>query len=148
MIGVMPDDPAQPQQNNAAAAPPVMVGTGASGKEVEAGPTPPAEVPALTEVGKEAPLTAEVSGAGVKVQPTTVKLPPQVSQLGVQAVGQASPGPAPAVTLPLTDDQIAQGLHTSISSSLRWLAEWCRRRLKQAHVALKKIHGKIMRVRA
>ena len=41
--------------------------------------------------------------------------------------------PAPqqvTVTLPLTDDQISAGLTAKLSSSLRWLTEWCLRLLK------------------
>ncbi|MBI3577343.1 hypothetical protein HY086_04875 [Candidatus Gottesmanbacteria bacterium] len=128
-------DSAQPQKSsNIASDQPTMVGTGgAGGKELEVASSEPVEVPALKEVGHEVPLKAEVSGAGVKIHPTTVAIPQKVSQMGVTAVGQASPLPTVTVTLPLTDDQIAQGLHASITSSWRWLAEWCVRKLKQLH---------------
>jgi len=104
-------------------------------------------MPALKEVGHEMLLLAEVSGAGVKIHPTTVQMSQNVTQMGVKAVGQATPPPAISVTLPLTDEQIAQGLHQSIMSSWRWMAEWCVRRLKQVHLGFKIIHGKIMRVK-
>lgn len=35
-----------------------------------------------------------------------------------------------AVTLPLADDQIKQGLHHKIGDAIRWLAEWCMRQIK------------------
>lgn len=97
--------------------------------------------------GQEIEISKEVVAAGVKAQPTTVHLSTNVQQFGVQPVGQSGPaGQATTVVLPLTDDQIAQGLHQGITSSFRWLAEWCIRRLKQVHVGLKYIHGKLFRV--
>ncbi len=106
-----------------------------------------AEAPLLQEIGQETTLPREVANSGVTIHPTTVILPPRIQNLGVQAVGPAAtpPAAAVAVTLPLTDDQIAQGLHQSLMSSWRWLAEWCERQLKQAHYMLKSIHGKIVR---
>lgn len=104
--------------------------------------------PAVKDVsGQEIALPKEVAAAGVKVHPTSVTLPQPVSQMGVTPTGQTSPPPTITVVLPLTDDQIVQGLTQSITSSLRWLAEWCVRRLKQIHLELKAIHGKIMRVK-
>ena len=102
------------------------------------------EGPALKETG-EAALPSEVAGAGVKVQATTVTIPPTVAQMGVQPVGQAQ-SPVTTTALPLTDDQIVKGLHEGVTSSWRWLALWCIRRLKQVHLFLKSIHGKIVRV--
>ncbi len=90
-------------------------------------------------------IPREVASAGVKAYPTTVPIPKPVQQMGV-APGPANiPTPAATVTLPITDDQIAQGLGKSITESFRWLAEWCIRRLKQAHMGLKYIQGKIVR---
>lgn len=103
----------------------------------------------LVDAGtQEIELPKEVASVGVTAQPTTVQLPPNVQNLGVQPVGQSGPaGQATTVVLPLTDDQIAQGLHQGITSSFRWLAEWCIRRLKQVHVGLKFIHGKLFRIK-
>lgn len=114
-------------------------------KELETGGVASVEV-GLRPAAPEVELPREVSAAGVKVQPTTVTLPAPVAKLGVKPGSDAAAPPAaPAVALPLTDDQIAVGLHQSIASSLRWLAEWCLRRLKQLHVGLKTVHGKLMR---
>ncbi len=106
------------------------------------------EAPLVTEVGQETPLSDEVAKAGVTIRPTTVTLPPSVQKLGVKVLGEGTPASASktATPLPLTDDQIATGLHQSIKSSWRWLAEWCVRQLKQAHVLLKSFHGKIVRL--
>ena len=99
-----------------------------------------AEVPLMQEVGQETPLSNEVAKAGVTIQPTSVTLPPPIQTLGVKAVGLAAPAvvATATVSLPLTDDQIVRGLHQSIMSSWRWLAEWCVRQLKQ-------LHGKIIK---
>jgi hypothetical protein len=104
------------------------------------------EIPAIKEVGAEMPLSAEVAGAGVKVQPTTVILPKPVASLGVKAVGDVAAPQAPVVTLPLSDEQIAKGLNASLTTSVRWLAEWCVRKLKQVHMGIRSLHGKVTRV--
>lgn len=90
-------------------------------------------------------LPKEVTSAGVSVHPTTIPVPQPVAKMGVQPASANIPMPAATVSLPLSDDDIAKGLHASITSSIRWLAEWCMRRLKQAHIGFKNIHGKIMR---
>lgn len=118
---------------------------GSTAKEVA--PMRNAESPLIQEVGKEVALPPEVEHAGVRVKSDTIELPPRIQQSGVSAVGPAAPSTPqpPTVSLPLTDDQIAQGLSESIFSSIRWLAEWCERQLKSAHMVVKKIHGKTVR---
>lgn len=121
-----------------------QIGVGLSGKELE----PAAgglEQSALKDVsGKEIELPKEVAAAGVTTQPTTVQLPQSVMQMGVKPVGQAVMPQATTVVLPLTDDQIVQGLKQSITSSWRWLAEWCVRRLKQLHIGIQKTGGRLL----
>jgi len=86
--------------------------------------------------------------SGVRIHPTTVSIPPPVAAMGVQPVGQNVPVvTTTTVVLPLTDDQIAVGLHQSITNSVRWLATWCVRRLKQVHIVLKNVHGKLVRTK-
>lgn len=104
--------------------------------------------PGLRDItGGEVELPKEVASVGVRVQPTTVALPQSVQQLGVKPTGVNVPvQQATIVVLPLTDDQIAVGLRAGIRSSLRWLAEWCVRRLKQVHTGLKYVHGKVTRI--
>lgn len=144
MIKAIMDQAAQQDQSNNLQ-PPSAIGAGLS-KEIETG-KPAVEAPGLREVGQEVEIPPEAAGAGVRVQPTTVAVPPKAAQMGVTPVGQKVIPPAPAVPLPLTDDQIAQGLKQSISSSWRWLAEWCRRRLKQLHLTIKKIGGQNIEVK-
>ena len=119
--------------------------TPSTSKEKEAGGVG-GEAP-FRPTGTETELSPEVASSGVKVQPTSIPIPQPVAQLGVKPAGQNVPPAAPAITLPLSDMQIAQGLKQSIWSSWRWLAQWCLRRLKQLHMGLKKIHGRLTRVR-
>lgn len=48
----------------------------------------------------------------------------------------------PKITLPLTDDQIMNGLHRKIWESVRWLAEWCVRQMQLAHQNVKRFRQK------
>ncbi len=83
------------------------------------------------DIGKEIELPKEVAAAGVKVRPITVSIPPPVKNLGVKVVGSQTSFTTHATTLPLSDVQIAEGLHTNITNSIRWLAEWCKYNLKK-----------------
>lgn len=103
---------------------------------------------AIETVGKEIEPAKELEKVGIELKKEEVKLPPAVEKMGVRPSGAAAPAPPPAVTLPLTDDQVVKGLAFPIVSSLRWLAEFCLRQLKKAHIGLKKIHGKMVRVRS
>lgn len=105
------------------------------------------EAPVVPEAGHAADtLPKEVTAAGVSIHPTTIPLPQSVANMGVQPTGANIPMPTAPVTLPISDDQIAQGLGKSIRESFRWLAEWCIRRLKQVHVGLQSVHGRLIRV--
>lgn len=120
---------------------------GSGAKEKETG-LAVAELP-LESAGKEMELPKEVISAGVRVRPTTVPLPANVLRLGVRPTGANVPPAGPgAIALPLTDDQIALGLHEGITSSWRWLAEWCRLQLKRLHLGFQRAHGKITRTKA
>lgn len=103
-----------------------------SGKELEGGIALGEPFP-LKDIGThEVDLPKEVVAVGVSQRPTNVKIPQAVQQMGVTIVGQSqTTQQAPTVALPLTDDQIAQGLKVGITNSWRWLAQWCVRRLKQ-----------------
>ncbi len=117
-----------------------LISSGSINKEVEIGGIRSGESLPLKDVGThEIELAPEVVGIGVKAQPTTIVLPQNIQQLGVKPSGPTTPaGNGSTVTLPLTDDQIAQGLHQGITSSWRWLAEWCVRKIKQLHKTLVK----------
>jgi hypothetical protein len=117
------------------------------GKETESVPLADPETFSFREIGKDVPLPKEVISSGVKMHPVSISLPQAVSSLGVKPVGTAVPVIVPEpVVLPLTDDQITLGLHKGVSDSIRWLAEWCVRRLHQVHLAIRSIGGKTVRV--
>lgn len=86
----------------------------------------------IQDLGKEMELPKEVVAVGVKTQPTTIAVPPPVAKFGVKPSSTFAPASSGKTgKLPLSDVQIAEGLHVNISNSLRWLAEWCRYNLKK-----------------
>lgn len=101
------------------------------------------------EAVKEFQIPKEVSP---HLQPVseTVELPPDLKQAGVTIPPQDMPVVAPAQTgpsLPLTDDQIGQGLQADLTTSFRWLAEWCLKQIRLFHMHLSKVGEHFMRVR-
>lgn len=131
------------QQTTKNQQPTTPVGGGLTTKEKE---FLASEEQALEEVRKELELAPEVKEAGVEVKKEEIELPPPLPKMGVSQTGAELPVSAPAISLPLTDDKITTGLGASIWASLCWLANWCIRQLKKAHVKLKKVHGQIVRV--
>ncbi len=144
--GVQNSSPKQ-DDGSAKTAPQTSSPTGSFAKEKEVfGSIQSPEVP-LRAVGTEVTLPKEVVSAGVRIHPTTVPVPPPVAQMGVTAVSDnvAIQTTATSVVLPLTDDQIAQGLSQSIETSWRWLAEWCKRKLLTIHIRLNVAGGHAVR---
>lgn len=83
------------------------------------------EIPVEPEVGKE------VEGYIEKVEKAAELKQPVVDDYTQQIlIGSANPQ-QPQVILPLTDDQIQQGLHHKVWEGIRWLAEWCVRQMKK-----------------
>jgi len=110
--------------------PPVSTATVGIGKESEGISLSDNEIN-LQAAGVEMELPKEVSAVGVKQQPTAVPIPLPVGKLGVKPAGyNIPPQTTPSVVIPLSDSELAQGLHISIINSFRWLAEWCRKQLK------------------
>ncbi len=102
----------------------------------------------LKEVGSEVEIPAEVQRSGVVPRTEKIEIPPDLKQIGLTQTGLATPVPfQPTLNLPITDEEIEKGLHASILTSLRWLAEWCLFQLKKAHLTLKVIKGIVRRVR-
>jgi hypothetical protein len=84
------------------------------------------EIPTNPEIEKK----PELAGYIEKVEKAAETMKP-VTDDYTQQVLLKSINPASAkVTLPLTEDQIQQGLHHQIWESIRWLAEWCVRQYK------------------
>jgi hypothetical protein len=75
------------------------------------------------------------------------EIPPDIEAAGVQTVADPVMFPAQKpLKLPISDDKIVSGLHAPVTSSWRWLATLMVLMLRQAHLSLKKVHGKIVRV--
>lgn len=105
---------------------------------------------AVSEMTTEVEISPEVEKAGVTAYKETIELPPDIKKLGIAPTGSATPvvtTVVPPVVLPISDDKVVAGLHARLLSSLRWLAVWCIKKLKKAHIILKIIHGKIIRVK-
>lgn len=126
------------------------ISTTGSGKEGEPGVVVPQEQ--AQHAGVEVELPKEVMEAGVEQIGGTIELPPDIKKLGVtvsdtNAAPPAAVSPLPKVILPISDDQIVSGLHQKITNSILWMAVWCVKQLKKAHIVLKVVHGKVMRVK-
>ncbi|MBI2617706.1 hypothetical protein HYW55_06235 [Candidatus Gottesmanbacteria bacterium] len=105
----------------------------------------------VSEVSQEVELPKDVERVGVVKFSEKVEIPPDVAKLGVTQSGPATPvqttsQASQVVVLPITDEQVISGLHAQVTSALKWLSVWCLKQLQRAHITLKVIHGKIMRV--
>lgn len=76
----------------------------------------------------------------------TIELPPDLKKLGLQSVQSNQFSSYKTIKLPLSDEKIIIGLHSPITSSLRWLATFAVYLLQKAHLNLKVVGGKVIRV--
>jgi hypothetical protein len=109
----------------------------------EAEPIPKKEIE-FKEV-KEKEVEEEVRPHLIKRE-ETIKLPPDIQKLGLKPIPTTDFPQYQNIKLPLSDDKIIVGLHAPISSSLRWLATLALYLLQKAHLSLKVIHGRVIRV--
>lgn len=118
-----------------------------AGKEMEAIPSR-AERSEIKEVVEKTIEDKEVK-KHVEVRPETIKIDEDLKKAGVIHTADIKFKDEKDFKLPIdiTDEKIVQGLDKPITSSWRWLAELCVYLLKQAHLGLKTVHGKIVRVR-
>lgn len=99
-------------------------------------------------LGEEQEIHPEMQKIGVSVVRDHLDVPPDALAVGVRPSSVYTPvSTVPTITLPLDDVKIEQGLHQSILTSLRWLAEWCIFQLKRVHITLKVIQGRVRRIR-
>jgi len=110
----------------------------------ESEPIPKKEVIEFKEV-KEAEVEEEVKPHLIKRE-ETIKLPPDIEKLGLKPVPSSDLPQYQNIKLPLSDDKIVVALHAPISSSIRWLATLALYLLQQAHISLKVVHGRVVRV--
>ena len=103
----------------------------------------------IAESLPEIEISKEEEQAGVENISGRIELPPDVKKIGVVKTGAQTPviASTPSVSLPLTDDKILKEVDAPLTSAVKWLAVWCLRKLKKAHLVLKHIHGKIVRVK-
>lgn len=76
----------------------------------------------------------------------SIKLPSDLTMIGLQPVSSTQFSSYKNIKLPISDEKIIKGLHEPITSSYRWLAEFAVFILRQAHLGLRVVHGKIIRV--
>ncbi len=82
----------------------------------------------------------------LNVRRESIKLPPDLETLGIQSSQTPAIPAYQKVILPLPDEKIISGLHAPITSSLRWLATLAMYMLLQAHLTLRIVGGKAVRV--
>lgn len=76
-----------------------------------------------------------------------MKLSADLKKAGLKFTDDANiPSGFQNIKLPISDEKVLNGQKAPITSSMRWLAEFCLFMLKQAHVGLKVVHGHVVRV--
>lgn len=104
---------------------------------------------AVSDLSAELEIPHEVEKAGVKKIGEEIELPPDMKKIGKDVKPPAQPiqaEPLPKITLPISDEQVLEGEKAGVFDAIKWLAVWCVRKLQKAHIALKKVHGKVVRV--
>jgi len=76
----------------------------------------------------------------------TIELPPDLKKLGLQQTGATKFPSYQNVKLPISDEKIITGSHAPITSSIRWLATLALYLLKKAHLALRIVGGRVVRI--
>ena len=82
----------------------------------------------------------------ISLRAETIKLPPDIKKLGVESITTIKFPSYQNIKLPISDEKIITGLQAPVTSSLRWLATLANYLLKKAHLQLKVIHGKVIRI--
>jgi len=82
----------------------------------------------------------------VQIRPETIKLPPGLKKIGLQPISSGSFSGLKNITIPIRDDRVVVGLRAPITSSFRWLATLAVYVLSQAHISLKSVGGKTIRM--
>lgn len=82
----------------------------------------------------------------VQVRQEVIEVPPDLQKMGVQATPTTHFQTQQKVQSLIPDEEIVEGLKQPTTSSFRWLAELALYILKHAHITLKNVHGKIVRI--
>lgn len=118
----------------------ISAGSVTHSKEVE----PTADFSQIKEVVEHEP-EKEVEKF-VTPRAETISLPPELKNLGLQAASTTKFPTYKNLKLPISDEKIVVGLRAPVTSSLRWLATFAAYLLAQAHLVLKTVHGRVIRV--
>jgi hypothetical protein len=87
-----------------------------------------AEVPTTPEIEKKPELSGYVEKADDKDLDVAI-----IDDYTGQVLLKPVQNKDAVVTLPLTEDQVKDGLHHQVFDAIRWLAEWCVRQIKILH---------------
>lgn len=79
-------------------------------------------------------------------KPENIDLPPELKSMGLKAVTNTNFPNYQNVKLPISDDQVLAGQKAPVNSSMRWLAEFAKFLLWRAHISLKTVGGRVVRV--
>ena len=112
-------------------------------KEAEPAPRP-AENVSLQEVAELEP--PEEVKPFVTPRQETIKLPGDLTSVGLQPVKTTQFPTYKNIKLPISDEKIVEGLHEPMTNSKRWLSELSVYILRQAHLTLRKVGSKVVRV--
>ncbi|MFA5135955.1 MAG: hypothetical protein WC489_01015 [Patescibacteria group bacterium] len=82
----------------------------------------------------------------IKPRSESIKLPDNLKMLGLQQVKTTQFPSYKNIKLPISDEKVITGLHAPVSSSRRWLSEFAVFLLRQAHLSLRLVKGKVIRV--
>ncbi|MDO8488272.1 MAG: hypothetical protein Q7S31_03075 [bacterium] len=92
--------------------------------------TAKAEIKEVNEIPELPEVKPEVAGYVERVEKEP-ELNQALADDFVKQVGMVNANPQQSqIKVPLTNDQIQQGLHRKVWESIRWLAVWCHRQLK------------------
>lgn len=97
-------------------------------KEVEHSPKIKTEM--VEEIHVTPEIEKKIEGYVEKIEKEAELQKPVTDDYTQQVLINSSAPQNPKITLPLTDDQIQQGLHHKVWEAIRWLAEWCVRQMK------------------
>lgn len=105
------------------------------------------EAPVMPEIIEQNNEKKEVAAFVEEVDEQKIKLSADLKKAGLSSTQENQLPPSfQNIQLPMTDEKILNGHKAPISSSVRWLAEFCLFLLKKAHLGLKVVHGHVVRV--
>lgn len=81
----------------------------------------------------------------IEIRKESIELTTELKEAGLETIEESALSAQKAISLPLSDEKVLIGLHKPITSSFRWLATFAMHMLKQAHLTLKVVHGKVVR---